>query len=158
MVVAQHMPPKFTRTFSERLNRMSPLRVREASGIHGLKTGQAWVCPGGQSIEIGADATVVVRPSRDEDRYVPSVDRLFESAAHKYGARCLAIVLTGMGDDGSRGAKAVHQRGGRVIVESAESAAIYGMPRSVVGAGFADEVIPLSEIAARIEAFARGAV
>lgn len=156
LIVAQHMPPKFTRTFSERLDRISPLQVKEASGAQGLKTGQAWVCPGGQSVEIGADASVLVRPARREDRYVPSVDRLFESAATKFGERCLAVVLTGMGDDGCKGANAVRQRGGRVIVESSESAAIYGMPGSVVRAGFADEILPLREIAARIVAFAHG--
>jgi two-component system chemotaxis response regulator CheB len=156
VIVAQHMPPKFTRTFSERLDRISPLQVREASGVHSLKIGQAWVCPGGQSVEIGADASVLVRTAREDDRYVPSVDRLFESAATKFGARCLGVVLTGMGDDGCRGAKAVRERGGRVIVESIESAAIYGMPGAVERAGHADEVLPLREMAARIIAFARG--
>lgn len=91
----------------------------------------------------------VLAPST-EDRYVPSVDRLFRSAAEVFGQRVIAVVLTGMGDDGTRGAAAVRDAGGLVLCESEESAAIHGMPGSVVRAGLAHEVHPLPALTERL--------
>ena len=85
------------------------------------------------------------------DKYTPSVDRLFISAAKRFGERVLAVVLTGMGDDGREGACQVKAAGGRVIAESEETAVIYGMPKQVVGAGAADAVLPLPEIPAAVQ-------
>ena len=156
IVVAQHMPPRFTRTFAGRLDGIAQIRVAEAQQAHPLRTNEAWVCPGGQSVEIGADATVVVRQSDPSDRYVPSVDRLFSTAARKFGRRCLAIVLTGMGDDGAVGAKEVRTRGGIVLAESKESAAIYGMPGAAERAGVVSALLTVPELAGRVRAFASG--
>jgi two-component system, chemotaxis family, protein-glutamate methylesterase/glutaminase len=85
------------------------------------------------------------------DRYTPSVDRLFETAAKAYGADLLGVVLTGMGDDGRRGAQAIRASGGRVIAESEETAVIFGMPQQVIRCGAADRVLPLDEIARAIQ-------
>jgi two-component system chemotaxis response regulator CheB len=153
-LVAQHMPAGFTRGFAERLDRLTPLRVREASGGEELEPGTALIAPGGCHLELEMRGSrVVTRLDSDAEsaKYVPSVDRLFESAAKQYGEKLLAIVLTGMGDDGRKGACQVKQAGGRVIAESEETAVIYGMPKQVVNAGAADRILPLQEIPAEIQ-------
>jgi two-component system chemotaxis response regulator CheB len=150
LVVAQHMPERFTRTFAERLNRLGSLSVKEASEINRLHRRQGWICPGGQCIEVvkatGGLSVRVVKPRR-QDRYVPSVDRLFESAARAYGERVIGVVLTGMGDDGARGALAIKEAGGLVLAEAPETAVIYGMPGAAVRAGAVDRSLPLRALA-----------
>ncbi|HEB91708.1 MAG TPA: chemotaxis response regulator protein-glutamate methylesterase [Deltaproteobacteria bacterium] len=153
-LVAQHMPPGFTRGFAERLDRLTPLRVREAEGGERIEAGTVLIAPGGGHLELEIrDSRLRSRLDRDVDsaRNVPSVDRLFSSAAKVAGEDLLAIVLTGMGDDGRKGACQVKAAGGRVIAESEETALIYGMPRQVVAAGAADEILPLPEIPAAIQ-------
>ncbi len=147
--IAQHMPDKFTRTFSERLDKRGAIRVREAQGGETLSMHEALVCPGKRNLELSRDGGVVrsvVKMPESDDRYVPSVDRLFKSAAKFAGADLVAVVLTGMGDDGLEGARAVKEAGGVVIVESQESAVVFGMPGSVQRAGLADHVLPLRQI------------
>jgi two-component system chemotaxis response regulator CheB len=147
--IAQHMPDKFTRTFSERLDKRGAIRVREAQGGETLAMHEALVCPGKRNLELSRENGVVrtvVKMPESEDRYVPSVDRLFKSAARFAGADLVAVVLTGMGDDGLEGARAVKEAGGVVIVESQESAVVFGMPGSVQRAGLADHVLPLRQI------------
>ncbi len=153
-LVAQHMPAGFTRGFAERLNRLTPLRVSEATGGEELEPGTALIAPGGCHLEletIGSRIVTRLEPDADFAKYVPSVDRLFASAAKLYGETLLAIVLTGMGDDGREGACQVKAAGGRVIAESEETAVIYGMPKQVVIAGAADQILPLQEIPAEIQ-------
>ncbi|MCB9601817.1 MAG: chemotaxis-specific protein-glutamate methyltransferase CheB [Polyangiales bacterium] len=147
VLVAQHMPPRFTQTFAERLDRLGGVKVRQAADHHPLVTGEAWICPGGRCLEIGADGLVTVVDSRPEDRYVPSVDRLFETAAKKLRERVIGVVLTGMGDDGARGAKAILAAGGRVFAESAESAVIFGMPQAAIASGAVERALPLEDLA-----------
>ena len=152
-LVAQHMPAGFTRGFADRLDRMTPFSVREATSGEVPEWGSALIAPGGSHLEVEAvDSRVVTRLQRDASRarHVPSVDRLFASAAKSVGEDLLAIVLTGMGDDGKEGARQVKEAGGRVIAESEETAVIYGMPKQVVNAGLADRVLPLNEIPAAI--------
>jgi two-component system chemotaxis response regulator CheB len=153
-LVAQHMPSGFTRGFAERLDRLTPLRVHEAEDGEELEPGTALIAPGGCHLELemrGSRVVTRLDPEPDSARYVPSVDRLFESAAKQFGERLLAIVLTGMGDDGRKGACQVKEAGGRVIAESEETAVIYGMPKQVVNAGAADQILPLQEISAAIQ-------
>jgi two-component system chemotaxis response regulator CheB len=153
-LVAQHMPAGFTRGFAERLDRLTPLRVSEAVGGEELEAGSALIAPGGCHLELemrGSRVVTRLEPDEDSGRYVPSVDRLFASAAKQYGESLLAIVLTGMGDDGREGACQVKEAGGRVIAESEETAVIYGMPKQVVNAGAADQILPLQEIPAEIQ-------
>lgn len=153
VLVAQHMPDKFTRTFAERLDRGSRLRVREAEDGDKLGGGEVLVCPGMRSMELRGtllDPTLHVLPRGVGDRFLPSGDRLFRSASEIFRRRVIAVVLTGMADDGTEGARYVKAEGGRVMVESEETAVVFGMPRSVAEAGLADRVLPLSQIAAAI--------
>jgi two-component system chemotaxis response regulator CheB len=150
VVVAQHMPERFTRTFAERLDRVGGLTVAEAAESQRLVGGQAWICPGGQCVDVlkaGNGLSVRVAPPRADDRYVPSADRLFESAAHAFGDRVVAVVLTGMGDDGARGVTAVRAAGGIVLAEAADTAIIYGMPAAAVRTGAVQKSLPLRELA-----------
>ncbi len=155
VLVAQHMPPRFTETFAQRLDRLGGLRVRQAVEHHALVRGEVWVCPGGRCMEVGADGQLVVVPAAPGDRYVPSADRLFASAARKFGDRCVGVVLTGMGDDGAAGARAIKEAGGYVLAESADTAVIYGMPQAAVRAGAVDETWPLGDLAQRLAALIR---
>jgi len=159
ILIAQHMPAGFTRGFAERLDRMTPFRVEEARGGLELGAGRVLIAPGGFDLTVERrEGRVVARltHSPKDSLYVPSVDRLFDSVSKVYGDRALAVVLTGMGDDGRQGAGQVKAVGGRVIAESEETAVIYGMPRQVIQAGLADEVVPLAEIPRAIRVGIRG--
>jgi two-component system chemotaxis response regulator CheB len=154
-VVSQHMPEGFTRGFAERLDRLTHVRAREARGGEALEPGTVLVAPGGSHLEFeGTQGGVVTRltPRASDDKYAPSVDRMFESAAKHFGQDLLAIVLTGMGDDGRRGVRAVREGGGTVVAESEETAVIFGMPQQAIRTGAVDAVLPLSEIAPAIQA------
>jgi two-component system chemotaxis response regulator CheB len=148
-LVAQHMPRGFTSGFADRLDRLTPFRVVEAQGGERPEAGLVLIAPGGLNLELESRrGEIVTRVSEavPGDKYTPSVDRLFESAAKHYGSDLLAVVLTGMGDDGRRGVGAVKQCGGRVIAESEESAVIFGMPQQAIRSGAVDSVLPLAEI------------
>jgi len=153
VLVAQHMPERFTRTFADRLDRLSSFSVQEASDIQELASGMGLVCPGGRSIEVGqVDGKLIARVvwPAESDRYAPSADRLFTSAAAVAGDRVIGVVLTGMGDDGSRGVAAIKQAGGLVLVEAEETAVVYGMPRAAQNAGRVDYTLPLRALAQRL--------
>jgi len=158
-LVAQHMPAGFTRGFAERLDRLTPFAAREAEGGETPEPGTVLVAPGGWHLELesrrGHVVTRLGEPT-GSDKYTPSVDRLFVSAAKTFGRDLLAVVLTGMGDDGRRGAMAVKECGGRVIAESEETAVIFGMPQQVIRSGAADRVLPLAEIPAAIQSGVEG--
>jgi two-component system, chemotaxis family, protein-glutamate methylesterase/glutaminase len=151
VLVAQHMPDKFTRTFAERLDKKGPFRVSEAQDGDLVVIRSGFVCPGRQCMELQAAASGELRLRTgvpgSTDRYVPSADRLLRSMAATVGQRMIAVVLTGMGDDGLAGARAVRDAGGKVIVESQETAVVYGMPGAVARAGLADQILPLPAIA-----------
>ena len=153
-LVAQHMPAGFTRGFAERLNRLTPLRISEAEGGEELEPGTVLIAPGGHHLEleqVGSRVLTRLDSRPEPDKYTPSVNRLFASAAKQFGENLLAIVLTGMGDDGREGACQVKEAGGRVIAESEETAVIYGMPKQVVLANAADEILPLQKIPSAIQ-------
>jgi two-component system chemotaxis response regulator CheB len=153
-LVAQHMPSGFTRGFADRIDRLTPLRAREARGGETPEAGTVLVAPGGCHLELESAGprvhTRVVRAA-PTDKYTPSVDRLFESAAKHYGADLLAVVLTGMGDDGRLGVRAVKDCGGSVLAESESTAVIFGMPQQAIRTGAVDRVLPLGEMAAAIQ-------
>jgi two-component system chemotaxis response regulator CheB len=153
VIVVQHMPTRFTRTFAERLDRLGGLRVTEAEDGDRIRAGRALVCPGGRCLEVArvADGLAVrVVPPDPTDRYVPSADRVFASAARAAGSSVLAAVLTGMGDDGAKGVEAVKAAGGLVYVQSPDSALVDGMPRSAARLGVADQVLPLKLLSEEI--------
>ncbi len=148
-VVAQHLPDKFTRTFAERLAKRGPVRFAEAQDGERLYARTGLVCPGRQCMEVTmVEHAFFVKLSgpSSNDRYVPSGDRLLKSAAVA-GPRSVGVILTGMGDDGVEGARAIREAGGTVIVESSETAVVYGMPGAVVRAGLATRELPLQQIA-----------
>lgn len=158
LLVAQHMPEKFTRTFAERLGKKGTWPFAEAMGGMPVTAGSGIVSPGAKCIEIQKTprgwVTNVVEP-RASDRYVPSADRLFASVAAGFRDRAVGVVLTGMGDDALEGARAIRAQGGLVLAESDETAVAQGMPRAVVAAGLASEVLPLPAIALRLAELAR---
>ena len=149
IVVAQHMPQGFTKAFADRLNRSSTFEVREAQDGDLVQPGVALIAPGGSNLFLekteGQVRTRVVPPDQAY-RYNPSADALFSSCAPLYGSRMLAVVLTGMGSDGSHGVRLVKQHGGQVLAESEESAVVYGMPREAAATGCVDRIVPLTEM------------
>lgn len=151
LVIAQHMPDKFTRTFAERLSRRGTLRVSEAQDQDVVSEGTGFVCPGRHCMELEVSSRgtmkLKVTPPGERDRYVPSADRLLTSVAAGLGRRAVGVILTGMGDDGVEGARRILDAGGIVIAESEESAVVYGMPGAAVRAGAASQSLPLTEIA-----------
>jgi two-component system chemotaxis response regulator CheB len=151
ILIAQHMPDKFTRTFAERLSRRGTLHVNEAQDQDVVSEGVGFVCPGRHCMELDVSARgtmkLKVMPPNERDRYVPSADRLLSSVARHMGRRAVGVILTGMGDDGVEGARRILDAGGMVIAESEESAVVYGMPGAAVRAGVASQSLPLSEIA-----------
>lgn len=147
-VVAQHMPDKFTRTFAERLDKRGPVRTVEASDGDAVGMATGFVCPGRKCMKMrleGSELRLDVGPPAPQDRYVPSADRLFKSVAI-FGPRCVGVILTGMGDDGLEGARAIRAAGGVIVAESQETAVVNGMPGAAVRAGLATEVLPLPQI------------
>ena len=148
-VVAQHMPPNFTRLFAERINKLTTYFVKEADDGEILKGKTVYIAPGGQQTEVhrvGDDLHLRIFASEPSELHAPSVDRLFESASEACGDRLLAIVLTGMGDDGARAIRKVRDRGGRTLAESSETAIIFGMPGEAIKTGCVEEVLPLRDI------------
>jgi two-component system chemotaxis response regulator CheB len=159
IVIAQHMPPRFTSTFAERLDRQCALRVVEISRPLPVLSGWAYVAPGDRCAELvpGAEGMSVRPMSPDpSDRYVPSADRLFTSAAICARKEALAIVLTGMGDDGRNGVQAIADSGGLVVAESEETAVVSGMPAAAVATGTVARVERLERLADLIQAFSKG--
>jgi len=153
VVVAQHMPPGFTKAFAERLNRSSVFEVREAKDGDPIVAGQALVAPGGSHVILEQDDAIIrvrVLPPDPNYRYNPSADALFCSCAPLYGKRMLAVVLTGMGNDGSQGVRQVKQYGGQVLAESEESSVVYGMPREAAATGCVDRIAALDDIPSAI--------
>jgi two-component system chemotaxis response regulator CheB len=154
-VVSQHMPEGFTEGFARRLDRTSVLQAREARPGDEPRPGTILLAPGGTHLEFENRAgRVVARIMRRAaaDKYAPSVDRMFSSAAKHFGSELLAVVLTGMGDDGRAGARVAKSCGGRVIAESEETSVVFGMPQQVIREGVADAVLPLPEIVPAIQA------
>lgn len=158
IVVAQHMPPTFTRLFAERVDRLTKYSVKEAEDGEKLANGSVYVAPGGMQMEIrrnNGGLGVRITPPGSDDLYAPSVDRLFASASDACGEKLLAVIMTGMGDDGARAIRRVRDRGGKTIAESSDTAIIFGMPNEAIKTGAVDHILPLSEIAAAIERLTR---
>ena len=157
IVIAQHMAHGFTKSFADRLNRTTPLCVREAVDGEPLFAGHVYVCPGGTCMEVRRDPSgtlkLSVMPPRDTDRYIPSATRLFRSLASTLGPRAMGVVLTGMADDGVEGCRAIRENLGVVIAESEETAVVFGMPAAVQRANLASHVAPLGEIPLLMKTF-----
>jgi two-component system chemotaxis response regulator CheB len=149
VAVVQHMPAVFTRQFATRLDGHLPYEVTEATPGQVLRRGTVTIAPGGHHLHVtSAGGALVVRLSQEppENYCRPAVDVLFRSAADACQGRVLGVVLTGMGQDGCRGASAVVEAGGTVLVQDRKTSVVWGMPGAVAGAGLADEVLPLAEL------------
>lgn len=153
VVVVQHMPPMFTRLLAERLSARFPVRVEEGRAGGLLAPGHAWVAPGDFHMAVardGAGVRVVLNQEPAENSCRPAADVLFRSVAREFGPAALAVVLTGMGQDGLRGCEAVRAAGGRVIAQDEATSVVWGMPGFVARAGLADKVLPLAGIAPEV--------
>ncbi len=154
IIIAQHMPPAFTGPFAERLNQLSALKVKEAEEGDLVKKGTIYIAPGRghMSIERKKITESVLRISEERGEYIyrPSVDVLMLSAVESFSGHVLGVILTGLGNDGSKGMKEIKNKGGRTIAESEQTCVVYGMPKSVVESGAADQILPIDEIAGYI--------
>ena len=151
ILIAQHMPPRFTEAFADRLKKATTLDVAEAKDGELLAAGAVRIAPGGRHLRVHRDGPglrLQLSDAQEADRWVPSVDQLFTSAASAVGTQLLAIVLTGMGKDGVEGARAVRAAGAPLWTESSLTAAIDGMPVAAAAAHGAADRIPLDELAA----------
>ncbi|MGD9835086.1 MAG: chemotaxis response regulator protein-glutamate methylesterase [Piscinibacter sp.] len=160
IAIVQHMPERFTAMYAQRLDGLCAMNVREAKDGDRLERGVVLIAPGGRHMQLKKNAGqyyVAVADGPPVNRHKPSVDVLFRSAAECAGRDALAIILTGMGDDGARGMKAMHDRGARTIAQDEASCVVFGMPKEAIAMGGVDEVLPLARVAGAISAFdARG--
>ena len=153
IVIVQHMPPIFTKLLADRLNNQSGVRVGEGVASEQLEAACAWVAPGDYHMVVARDGTAVrlrLHQAPPENSCRPAVDVLFRSVAKLYQARTLAVVLTGMGQDGVRGCEEIREAGGQVLVQDEDSSVVWGMPGFVDNAGLADRVLPLEQLGPEI--------
>jgi len=150
VLVTQHMPPGFTKTFAARLNGLSKLAVQEAVNGERLLPGHAYIAPGGMQFSVdrsGANYLAVVEDGPPVNRHKPSVEVLFKSAAKLVGRNACGVLLTGMGNDGARALREMKDAGSYNYVQDEASCIVFGMPREAILQGAADEVLPPAEIA-----------
>jgi two-component system chemotaxis response regulator CheB len=153
IMIVQHMPPLFTKLLAERLASKSSIRVREGSLGEPLTAGAVLIAPGNQHMVVERSAAgchIGLNQGPFENSCRPAADVLFRSASEVYGSGVLAVVMTGMGQDGLHGCEAVHERGGQVFVQDEKSSIVWGMPGFVAEAGLADEILPLNQLAPAI--------
>ncbi len=149
IAVVQHMPPHFTKAFANRLNEFCAMEIAEAVNGQRLTPGLVLIAPGGSHMLLQRDASgylVEVKDGPPVNRHKPSVDVLFRSAVNSAGPNALGILLTGMGDDGAKGLKELHDAGAKTIAQDEATSVVYGMPRVAVELGAADVVLPLSKM------------
>jgi two-component system chemotaxis response regulator CheB len=154
MVVVQHMPEKFTSTFSQRLNSLCCVEVKEAQNNDRVQRGRVLIAPGGKHLLVKRAAThyfVEVVDGPLVSRHRPSVDVLFRSLAKCAGRNAMGVIMTGMGDDGAKGIKEMKECGASTIAQDEESCIVFGMPKEAIRLGAIDKVAGLNEIPALIE-------
>jgi two-component system chemotaxis response regulator CheB len=160
IVITQHMPPGFTTSFAARLNSLCQITVQEATNGARVLPGHAYIAPGGKQFRIdrsGANYVCVVEDAELVNRHRPSVEVLFQSVAKFVGRNAIGIMLTGMGNDGARAMKEMKDAGSYNYVQDEASCIVFGMPREAILAGAADEVLPLTDIAAAVLSRLKGA-
>ncbi len=150
ILIVQHMPSNFTVSFAERLNQLCHIQVKEATQYDELKPGTALLAPGGQQIHVESRASkkiVTLSAKNSGDIYSPCADLTLASIAKIYTKKALAIVLTGMGADGKKGAVKMYQMGAEIWAQEESSCTVYGMPKAIVDAGIAAKIYNLDELA-----------
>ncbi|MDX9707804.1 MAG: chemotaxis response regulator protein-glutamate methylesterase, partial [Azospira sp.] len=158
MVIVQHMPEKFTAMFAERLDGLCAVEVREAKDGDRVLPGRALIAPGGRHMMLkrsGAQYYVEVRDGPVVNRHKPSVDVLFRSVAQVAGRNALGVIMTGMGDDGARGMKEMHDAGAQTVAEDESTCVVFGMPKVAIDLGGVDRIVPLDRIPQEIIAYGR---
>ncbi len=153
ILIVQHMPPVFTKCLAERLSLTASIPIHEAQSGNVVVPGQVWIAPGDYHMLVeqkGTHVVLVTNQDPPENSCRPAADVLFRSIATVYGHAVLAVVLTGMGQDGMRGAEVVREAGGYVIAQDEASSVVWGMPGAVVHAGLAHSILPLSQISSEI--------
>ncbi|MBN8494586.1 MAG: chemotaxis response regulator protein-glutamate methylesterase [Burkholderiales bacterium] len=153
VMITQHMPPGFTRSYATRLDGLCRIAVKEAVDGERVLPGHAYIAPGGLHLSVersGANYLARVRDGEPVNRHKPSVEILFESAARVVGPNALGVMLTGMGGDGARAMRLMRDAGSFNIAQDEASCVVFGMPREAIAAGAAHEVLPLQDIAARL--------
>jgi len=149
VVIAQHMPPRFLVSYAERLDKLTPLRVKIPNAGEELKPGYVYVAPGNTNTRVMIQAGKPIfrfTSKKYKEFNEPSVDCLFESVGDAYGKKAIGVILTGMGRDGTLGLKRIKSLGGRVISQDEASAVVYGMPKSAYDAGVVDQIVKLRDI------------
>ena len=160
IAIVQHMPEKFTAMYAQRLDTLCAIHVREARDGDRLERGVALIAPGGKHLQLrkaGGQYFAVVSDGPPVNRHKPSVDVMFQSAAECAGKDALAIILTGMGNDGARGMKLLHDRGARTVAQNEDTCVVFGMPMEAIRLQGVDDVVPLQRVAAAISQFDRRA-
>lgn len=155
ILIAQHMPAAFTGPFAVRLNNLCQIEVKEAEHGEKLRDGVAYICPGGKHMTIEArlsNRSVIISEEPKSALYKPSANELIASVGEKVGTRALGVVLTGMGSDGLEGVKVLKAKGGRALAQNEASCVVYGMPKAIVDAGLADEILDINDVAEAIMA------
>lgn len=153
ILIVQHMPPAFTKRLAERLAARSRIGVAEAGAGQVLEPGHAWLAPGGCHMRVErVEGIARIRISQDppENSCRPSVDVLFRSAAEIFGSHVLAVVMTGMGQDGVRGCERIYKAGGQVLAQDEASSVVWGIAKAISHAGMVDQVLPLSALGPEI--------
>ena len=158
LVIVQHMPENFTRSFAQRLDGLCRIHVREAAHGDTVLDGQALIAPGGRHTLLqrsGARYYVEVKDGPLVSRHRPSADVLFRSAARAAGRNAVGVILTGMGDDGARGIKEMHDVGAHTLAQDEASCVVFGMPKEAIALGAVDKVLPLEALPLAVLAAAR---
>jgi two-component system, chemotaxis family, protein-glutamate methylesterase/glutaminase len=153
LLIVQHMPPTFTRFLAQRLTAQCQLGVAEAEDGEMLKPGRMWIAPGGYHLAVlrqGQDVRLHIHQEAPENSCRPSVDVLLRSVAQVFAGQALAVVLTGMGQDGLRGCETLAQSGAEIVAQDEPTSVVWGMPGFVARAGLAHAILPISEIASHI--------
>ena len=153
-VIVQHMPPKFTTTFAQRLNSLCAMEVKEAEDGDRVQLGRVLVAPGNYHMLLrrsGAEYFVKLKQGPMLHHQRPSVDVLFRSVAKTAGKNALGIILTGMGADGAEGMKSMHDEGSPTIAQNEASSVVYGMPKEAIKLGGVDSVLDINNIAGKIK-------
>jgi two-component system chemotaxis response regulator CheB len=150
VLVVQHMPGSFTPQFAEQLAAVSQLPVKHAESGETLRAGQVYVCPGDCHLRVAPPGRIVLDDGPRIAGYRPSIDVTLESVAALAGGNAVAVILTGMGNDGARGAMAIQENGGLVIAQDEATSVIFGMPAEAIKTGAVGHVLPLEQIAAAI--------
>lgn len=159
ILIVQHMPPKFTAAFADRLNGLCRITVSEAAGGEPVLPGHALIAPGGRHLQLvrsGAHYRVEVKDGPPVNRHRPSVDVLFRSVARHAGANALGIIMTGMGDDGAEGIRVMRESGAHTIAQDEDSCVVFGMPKEAIRRGGIDQTLPLEAIPAAIVRYGEG--